>query len=1127
VSDQHRTGYKTRSRRPATRAPYTVPETAPETASDSSASENGTQTNGSGTVTSSSPDAAISHAAKVEAETEAVAMETSLTEPPSTILTTIPTDAPPPTGETSGGAELLPLSPARSGDSADVVERDALDTTSENDAAMAAEEAAVIRTAPLLDRGLALPSSVVEPVLWALALGAALITRLASLTNTPLSTPEAQRAFAAWQWVGGNPGTVDGKLWGPFAFLQTGLAFFLFGAGDAVGRVGPALAGVALVAACLWLRPFVGVWGAWGAAILIALSPTFVYGSRQITGLPWVALAALVLFVCVLRAEQTRPTRGTVFLAVSALLVLLCSGAEGITMLLALALAVAITVAFAPRADEKTEGKTAKNAAKNAAENIGNDPDNTDDVGMAPAQRLLTHISALDRRVLTGALVLFAVAALALFSLLFTDLVDTPRTIGSVFGEWWGTLLTAKRNEPWFYYLMIAFIYEAFIGVAAIIALVVIARMKAPRPLAVSLAVIWQAMAVLLFSLSGGKSPEAAMMILLPLAVIGGIAFEWLATQLAGGWFWRERAWAVGVGAFVTVVAAVQFLRQIKVADRSTGWVATIFALVVLLCVVGYITATLAASQRPADTRTVLVASLVLLTGLIGVRAMSDVTFANPDDPHELLVGTRTAASLTPLVERIRRISVDLTRDPQYRTFDPQKGDRANITGGNALAVSADSSAVWPLQWYLRDFPNFIVQDAATAVKNRPNGPDGTPLPQLVVTQQALVGPQLPGYVPQNYAYTVSHPDSYRTETLGDILGGLVRWKEWGNRITYFLSRRTVQSPVTANLTVYYSDEVAKRIFYVGGGGAANSSSGVPTTVANLFDRAGKGKGAGQFMAPRGIAIGPDGTIAIVDQLNYRVQQFDANGAFLRQFGGAGTTPDKFGNLKGFAFGPTGITTAPDGTLFVADTWNHRVSVFSSTGQPLRQWGAFFNGQDDAASLPAHPSDFYGPRGIAVGPDGLVYVTDGGNGRLSVFKQDGTWVRTIGSRGTGPGQLLDCIGVAVKADGTIAVADPDNGRVQLFAANGTFLSSVPVMEWGATRGQEPYLVWLPNGNLLVPVPLGNKLYEITPAGQIVRTLTGNPGDLRRPVAIALLADGSGALVLNDETGTVVRFNLNG
>jgi len=1100
VSEQQtRAGYKPRPRRPFSRSTTARPELPTDDA----------------TV----PTTAHTHLDEDTVET--VTKQASLTEPPSTIPAVEEVED---TGTKSVASPPLPMVPELDNLPVDDEEIE------EDDAEATTEEAAMMRTAPLLDQGFVFPTAVVEPVLWALTLGAALITRLASLTNTPLSTPEAQRAFAAWQWVSGNPGAVDGRLWGPFAFLQTGLAFFLFGAGDIIGRIGPALAGAALVAACLWLRPFVGTWGAWGAATLIALSPTFVYGSRQITGLPWVALAALVLFVCVLRAERARPTTGTVLLAAGALVALLGSGPEGLTMLLALALAVAITVAFAPRADEQHADTQGHKKPVKDAEDMPVTPV-TPVAPVAPAQRLVANIAMLDRRVLTSALVLLAVLAVAVFSLLFTDLVDTPRTVGSVFSEWWGSLLTAKRNEPWFYYLMIAFTYEAFIGVAAIVALVVIARMPSPRPLAVSLAVVWQAMAVLLFSLSGGKSPEGAMMILVPLVVIGGIAFEWLATQLAGGWFWRARAWTVGVGAFVTVVAAVQFLREIKVADRSAGWVATILALIVLLCVVGYITATFAASQRPADTRTVLVATLVLLSAVIGVRAMSGITFANPDDPHELLVGTRTAASILPLVDRISRISVDLTRDPQYRTFDPQKGDRANITGGNALAVNADPSVRWPLQWYLRDFPNFVVRDATTAATTRPNGPDGIPLPQLVITQTAtaaIAGPQLPGYVPQNYAYTVSYPAAYRSETTVNILSGLFNVRKWGERISYFLSRQTTQPPITTNLTVYYSSEVASRVFYVGGGapGAGNGATTATGTTFNLFDRAGKGKGAGQFDMPRGIAIGPDGTITVVDELNFRVQQFDANGAFLRQFGGAGTAPDKFGQLKGYAFGPTGVAVAPDGTLFVADTWNHRVSVFSSTGQPLRQWGMFFNGQDDAAGLPAHPSDFYGPRGIAVGPDGLVYVTDGGNGRVSVFKQDGTWVRTIGSRGMGPGQVLDCIGIAVKADGTVAVADPDNGRVQLFAADGKFLSSIPVPEWGMTRGQEPYPVWLPNGNLLVPVPIANKLYEVTPAGQIARTLVGNPGDLRKPVAIALTADGA-AFVVNNDANAVTRVNING
>lgn len=996
------------------------------------------------------------------------------------------------------------------------------------DAEAEVEDAAARLVAPTLDRRIALPPLAAETVCWVLTLGAALITRLASLTNTPLSTPEAQRAFAAWQWAGGFNPVVDGRLWGPFSFLQTGLFFFLFGARDTVGRIGPALAGVALVAACLWLRPYLGRWGALGTAILIALSPSFVFGSRQLTGLPWAALAAFVLFLCILRATEARPTRGGLFLALGALVVLLGAAPEGLTLLLTLALALALVIAFAPRPDEDAGTDTKKKVVADARVNGAATGETASTPALAPVAALQAHLGTLDRRTRSAGFVFFAALLLAVFSLLFTDLAGVPGTFGSVFGEWGGTLFTATRNEPPFYYPMIAFNYEMLLGVATLVGLVLLLRTRSPRPFALTFAAAWQAMALIVFSLSGGKSPEATMLVLLPAAITGGAAFEWVVTQLSGGWFWRERGWAVGVGAFVTAVAAVQFLREIRAVDRSPVWIATIFALIVFLCVAGYLTATFAARQRPADTRNVLVATLLLLSGVVGLRAMSNAVFTNPDNPRELLVGSRTASGVLPLVERIERISTDLTRNSQFRTFDPQRGDRTNIAGGRALNIVADPSVRWPLQWYFRDYPNFAVADANTAAQIRPVGTDGQPLPQIVIAQAAtaaIAGPQLPGYTPQNYAYNVAFPAGYRTESTPALLGKLTSGTAWSERLNYFLSRATVQPPVTIDMTIFYSPEVASRVFFTGASASGGGAAAAPAQSFGLFERGGRGRGEGQFVSPRGIGVGPDGTITVVDQLNYRVQQFGPDGAFVRQFGGTGTTPDKFGQLRGFAFGPTGLAVAPDGTLYVADTWNHRVSVFTPDGKPLRQWGTFFNGQEDPAGLAMHPGDFYGPRGIAVGPDGLVYVADGGNGRVLVFRPDGTPVRVIGSRGSGPGQVLDIHGVAVRADGTVAVADPDNARVQLFGADGMFLSSVPVPDWATIRGLEPYIVWLPSGNLLVPSPTTNRLYEITQAGMNVRTITGAVGDLRRPVGLALTPDGSTVLVANDETHTVTRVGL--
>ena len=93
-------------------------------------------------------------------------------------------------------------------------------------------------------------------------------------------------------------------------------------------------------------------------------------------------------------------------------------------------------------------------------------------------------------------------------------LIHLPRTVGSLFGRWWDDFFATQRNEPWYYYLLIAFTYEPFIGVASIVGIVLIARAPAPRPLVMTLPLTVQLVALVLFSLSGGKTPEAAAMIL-------------------------------------------------------------------------------------------------------------------------------------------------------------------------------------------------------------------------------------------------------------------------------------------------------------------------------------------------------------------------------------------------------------------------------------------------------------------------------------------------------------------------------------------------------------------------------------------------------------------------------------
>lgn len=86
---------------------------------------------------------------------------------------------------------------------------------------------------------------------------------------------------------------------------------------------------------------------------------------------------------------------------------------------------------------------------------------------------------------------------------------------------------------------------------------------------------------------------------------------------------------------------------------------------------------------------------------------------------------------------------------------------------------------------------------------------------------------------------------------------------------------------------------------------------------------------------------------------------------------------------------------------------------------------------------------FRGPFGIATDRGGAVYVADTDNDRVQVFSASGGFLRKSGSTGSGDGQFLSAQDVAVDAQGGVWVADYRNGRVQKFASGGGFQQSIP------------------------------------------------------------------------------------
>ena len=85
---------------------------------------------------------------------------------------------------------------------------------------------------------------------------------------------------------------------------------------------------------------------------------------------------------------------------------------------------------------------------------------------------------------------------------------------------------------------------------------------------------------------------------------------------------------------------------------------------------------------------------------------------------------------------------------------------------------------------------------------------------------------------------------------------------------------------------------------------------------------------------------------------------------------------------------------------------------------------------------------FYRPAALGFDFEGKLFVLDSGNHRVQVFSPDGTFVRTMGEPGEGPGQLADPQGMWVHPDGRVWVADTRNRRLQRFSATGEVLPGI-------------------------------------------------------------------------------------
>jgi iron(III) transport system permease protein len=133
----------------------------------------------------------------------------------------------------------------------------------------------------------------------------------------------------------------------------------------------------------------------------------------------------------------------------------------------------------------------------------------------------------------------------------------------------------------------------------------------------------------------------------------------------------------------------------------------------------------------------------------------------------------------------------------------------------------------------------------------------------------------------------------------------------------------------------------------------------------------------------------------------------------LAVIGHAGTGPGEFNR-------PEGLWIDAQDRLYVADSCNHRIQVFSSDGKFLRTYGRPGKGKGELS----YPYD------ICVDGVGRQYVCEFGNSRIQVFDANDQPLEIIGGPGADPGQFANPWGVALDSAGDLYVADSQNHRVQ-------------------------------------------------------------------------------------------------
>ncbi|MDP8246229.1 MAG: TIGR03663 family protein [Candidatus Hinthialibacter antarcticus] len=491
-------------------------------------------------------------------------------------------------------------------------------------------------------------------------------------------------------------------------------------------------------------------------------------------------------------------------------------------------------------------------------------------------------------------------------------------------------------------------------------------------------------------------------------------------------------------------------------------------------------------------------AFLIVVVVLFAYQARTSIllNFYNPDSPRELMVYTQSDHNVKQLVDEMAHAAFLL--GPDYRPTNTKARPKKPI------AVIHDDPASWPYSWYLRNY-NFLT---ISAQQMPPSNAEDVPFAILNPGIQDRMAAWTKGkYIKQQMPHRVWWPMGQKELPFEYYRNRNRPLDEAFDALWRYMLRREMWNENDPLLKPGSSDVVVYRRHPL-------KDPEVPPELPKGYDKQPRplevtaqvgrfGAGPGEFNEPRGVALSPDEkTLYVVDARNGRVQVFNAENdlTYVATYGEPGTGDGQF-STQGFSqydHGPSGgIAVAPDGTIYITDTWRFEDKTEQIFGRIVR----FTKDGDPLPSLTPPDGPFFFPRGLAVDSLGVLYVADTGANRIVRFAPDGTYLGVFLNN-----VVREPVGVKIAKDGTVYVCDVGGKRVVEVNANGQFIKDYTVYGWSPTsevamQWIEPYIDLDPAGNIYVTDSTANMVHAFLKTGNEVVLIGGTgsaPGNLNRP-----------------------------